>query len=350
MLTHIELFAGISGFGLGFEASGIETICQVEINRQCQQVLKYHYPDIDRLDDVCKVGKHNLPYVDIISFGSPCQDLSIAGKRKGIQGERSGLFFEAIRIIRELKPAIAIWENVPGAFSSNSGRDFLAVITAFRECGARQFGWRTLDARHCGVPQRRRRIFLVADFRERRVGSILFKPESMSGNTQKGRKAGKDVAYTLNTHTGSSSCKGEGGINKTLIVPPLTCDPYGDKLSEEGKLVLDGRNLAEHKVSPTLQSKQSGGYSLNYTPMVYERGRVIPSMVSPTLKTDGSGNRLCYGVRRLTPVECERLQGFPKNWTLANGISNSARYRMLGNAVNVAVTKRLGKNIAEALK
>jgi len=306
-MTHGELFAGISGFGLGFEANGIETLWAVDIDKNCKRVQKHHYLDRLWFDDVCTVDKHNLPYVDIISFGSPCQDLSIAGKRGGLKGERSGLFFEAIRIVRELKPAIAIWENVPGAFSSNSGRDFLAVITAFRECGARQFGWRTIDAQYCGVPQRRRRIILIADFRGERVGRILFKPESMCRDFTESKKAGKDVAFTLNTHTGSSSCKGEGGINTTLIAGTL--------------------NSGAHP----------GGFN----------GQDVGNLVVPPLTCDPYGDKIS-GVRRLTPVECERLQGFPRDWTLADGIPDSARYRMLGNAVNVAVTKRLGKNIVEA--
>ncbi len=120
-LTHGELFAGISGFGLGFSEAEIETLWHVEIDKRCQTVLGYHYPESLILSDVRDCGKHNLPPVDIISFGPPCQDLSIAGRRKGLKGERSGLFFEAIRIVDELKPTFAVWVNVPGALSSNSG-------------------------------------------------------------------------------------------------------------------------------------------------------------------------------------------------------------------------------------
>jgi len=280
-LTHGELFAGISGFGLGFADSNIETLWAVDIDKNCKRVQKYHYPDRLWLDDVCEVGKHNLPYVDIISFGSPCQDLSIAGKQGGLKGERSGLFFEAIRIISELKPAIAIWENVPGAFSSNSGRDFLAVLTAFQECGARQFGWRVIDAQYCGGVQSRRRIILVTDFRGECVGEILFKLESSK------RDITKDQRILCETVSGRS-------ILGTLP------SSYGTKqgLGQEATL----------------------GHCY-----IWQNGRV----------------------RKPTPLEVERSMNFPDNWTLADGISDSARYRMLGNAVNVAVTKRLGKNIVE---
>lgn len=376
-MTHGELFAGIGGFGLGFADSGIETLWAVEINKNCQQVQRYHYPDRFTLDDVCTVGKHNLPYVDIISFGSPCQDLSIAGKRGGLKSERSGLFFEAIRIVRELKPAFAIWENVQGAFSSNSGRDFLAVLTAFQECGAVDIGWRVIDAQYAGVPQRRRRIFLVADFREKRVGKILFEPKSVRGNTQKSRKARENIAYTLETNTQSSSCKGkvreQHGTNMNCIYDMTHAD---EGLKECGNIV------------PSLQKRMGTGG--NQVPVVAVKGDLF-SRKNPqgqygfddkkmfTIRSAVThGVAIKEGIRKLTPVECEILQGFPRDWTkiglilegnpgyerykkrcmakgqipslfIRNIISDSARYQMLGNAVNVAVTKRLGKNIVEAL-
>ena len=129
MLTHIDLFAGIGGFSLGFENAGIETLAHVEIDDKCQGVLRNHWGSHLIFSDVCEVGKHNLPYADIITFGLPCQDLSIAGKRNGFaDGTRSNLFFEAVRIIREIEPKYAVWENVPGALLSHNGRDFQSVI------------------------------------------------------------------------------------------------------------------------------------------------------------------------------------------------------------------------------
>src|SRR5689334_1470137 len=147
-LTHGELFAGISGFGLGFERAGIETRWAVEIDPACRRVLAHHHPDAALYDDVREVGAHNLEPVDVITFGSPCQDLSVAGKRQGFDGERSGLYFEAVRIIRELNPRYAIWENVPGAFSSAGGADFAAALAALVGCDVAipSGGWGT-----CGV-------------------------------------------------------------------------------------------------------------------------------------------------------------------------------------------------------
>lgn len=150
-------------------------------------------------------GAHNLEPVEIITFGSPCQDLSVAGKRAGLAGSRSGLFYEAIRIVSELRPALAIWENVPGAFSSNAGRDFAAVLSAFRDIGARDIGWTVLDAQYSGVAQRRRRVFVVSDFRGDRTGEILFESPCVCGNPPPSREAGPGVAESI------SACLNSGG-------------------------------------------------------------------------------------------------------------------------------------------
>lgn len=202
-MTHGELFAGISGFGVGFARSGIETVWRVENDPHCQRLLRSHYPDTLLLGDVKDCGAHNLPPVDIISFGSPCQDLSVAGKRGGFAGERSGLFFEAIRIIRELRPTIAVWENVGGAQSSYRGRDFAVAIQALAESGAMDIGWAVLDARWFGVAQRRRRVFIVADFGGRRAAQILAIPHGLRGDTPPSRETGQDVAGTLGGGAGS---------------------------------------------------------------------------------------------------------------------------------------------------
>src|SRR5712692_3880017 len=131
-LTYGSVFAGIGGFDLGFASAGLRCAFQIEIDADCNRVLERHYPGVLRFADVRECGKHNLPSVDVICFGSPCQDLSVAGKRAGLGGERSGLFYEAMRIVRELSPALVVFENVPGLLSSNGGRDFLAVLRCFR--------------------------------------------------------------------------------------------------------------------------------------------------------------------------------------------------------------------------
>lgn len=245
-LTIGSLFAGIGGFDLGFERAGFATRWACEIDEKAQAVLRFRFPNASLHDDVCAVGAHNLEPVDIVTFGSPCQDLSIAGKRKGLAGERSGLFHEAVRVIRELrelhgKPDFAIWENVPGAFSSNEGRDFAAVIDALADIGARDVAWRVLDSRFFGVAQRRRRVFLVADFGGERASEVLAQSQGVSGYSEKSRQKGKIApravgegarASSVIRHRGAESrpdffvmSDGQAGstVSSDGTAPTLTC-------------------------------------------------------------------------------------------------------------------------------
>ena len=206
-LTLGSLFDGIGGFPYAASFYGIRPLWASEIVPECVSVTKKHFPDMEHVGDITKLHGGALPPVDIITFGSPCQDLSVAsGKRLGLAGERSGLFLEAIRIIREMQeatngeyPKFALWENVPGALSSSSRRDFKAVLEAFTDAEVPMPGsgrwanagmvrgrgadlaWCVYDAQYFGTAQRRRRIFLIADFRGERSGEILFVPKSLSG-------------------------------------------------------------------------------------------------------------------------------------------------------------------------
>ena len=206
-LTLGSLFDGIGGFPYAASFYGIRPLWASEIIPECISVTQKHFPEMEHVGDITKLYGGTLPPVDIITFGSPCQDLSVAsGKRLGLAGERSGLFLEAIRIIREMQeatngeyPKFALWENVPGALSSSSRRDFKAVLEAFTDAEVPMPGsgrwanagmvrgrgvdlaWCVYDAQYFGTAQRRRRIFLIADFRGERSGEILFVPKSLSG-------------------------------------------------------------------------------------------------------------------------------------------------------------------------
>ena len=206
-LTLGSLFDGIGGFPYAASFYGIRPLWASEIIPECISVTQKHFPEMEHVGDITKLYGGTLPPVDIITFGSPCQDLSVAsGKRLGLAGERSGLFLEAVRIIREMQeatngeyPKFALWENVPGALSSSSRRDFKAVLEAFTKAEVPMPGsgrwanagmvrgrgadlaWCVYDAQYFGTAQRRRRIFLIADFRGQRSGEILFVPKSLSG-------------------------------------------------------------------------------------------------------------------------------------------------------------------------
>lgn len=226
VVTLGSLFDGIGGFPLAAVRNGIEPLWASEIEPFPIAVTKKHFPDMQHVGDITKLDGALLPPVDIICGGSPCQDLSVAGTRSGLAGERSGLFIEQIRIIKEMRnadkasgrtgvdvrPRFAAWENVPGAFSSAGGKDFQVVIEEFlhieepqihvvrpssgrweyagavlgvRSCVA----WTTWDAQYFGVPQRRKRIFLIADFAGYSPIKILFKPESLLGHSEASREA-----------------------------------------------------------------------------------------------------------------------------------------------------------------
>lgn len=299
-MTHGSLFSGIGGFDLSFQRVGIDTLWMVENDAACQLVLRRHFLDAELYHDVCRVSGRYLAPVDIITFGSPCQDLSIAGKRAGMEGARSGLFFEAIRIIREMReatngqyPTYAIWENVPGALSSAKGSDFTGVLDALANIGALDIAWRVLNAEYFGVPQRRRRVYVVADFAGQRAGEILFESEGVCRDIETRKKtrqvapdlpaSGAGTSRTGNERTEAGflismalNAKSTGRYDasvETLITSPLTTDAYADQVAEESKLIpvcFDARNNAVSDNAPTLQSKESGGYSLNAMPLCFE--------------------------------------------------------------------------------
>jgi DNA (cytosine-5)-methyltransferase 1 len=171
----LSLFSGVGGFDLGLENAGMETVFQCEWDKHCRTILDRHWPTVPKWDDVSTLtGEHILahaPVIDVVAWGSPCQDLSVAGKRAGLEGGRSGLFYEGMRIITELRkasdgkyPRISIWENVYGALNSNKGEDFEAILKKMVEAGSLLCEWRVLDAQYFGIPQRRRRVFVVAVF------------------------------------------------------------------------------------------------------------------------------------------------------------------------------------------
>jgi len=223
-LTLGSLFDGIGGFPLAAIRCGITPVWASEIEPIPVSITKKHFPDMLHLGNITEINGAEIEPVDIVTFGSPCQDLSVAGRREGLDGERSGLFMEAVRIIKEMRnatdgirPRYCVWENVAGAFSSSGGRDFHTVlkeIVSIAEPGVSVPGseakgklfrgrlvwpksggsmgvgwslaWRVLDAQHWGVPQRRKRILLVADFGGHRAGEILFKCDGLQGGSDQG--------------------------------------------------------------------------------------------------------------------------------------------------------------------
>jgi len=219
MITGVSLFAGVGGFDLAMERQGVKVVASVEIDKHCQAVLERKFPDAKLFDDVTTVKGSDLigagfnPSKGIIAGGFPCQDLSVAGKRAGLAGARSGLFWEAARIVEEAQSEYFILENVPGLLSSNQGRDFGVVLGTMADLGY-SVGWRVLDAQYFGVPQRRRRVFIVGR-RSLDSGSpaeILFKSKGLRGNTSQSKQERQDLA----TSTAGSFRKTSLGSGKDI--------------------------------------------------------------------------------------------------------------------------------------
>ena len=287
-LTLGSLFDGSGGFPLGGLISGITPLWASEVEPFPIRVTTKRLPQVKHLGDVSKINGGEIPPVDIITFGSPCQDMSIAGKREGLAGGRSSLFYEAVRIIKEMRcktngeyPRFVVWENVPGAFSSNKGEDFREVLKSLCEVKSADvtvpeppkgkwknagnivaddfsIAWRVLDAQYWGVPQRRKRIYLVADFAGGCAGKILFESEGLSGDFKKGifpwqgtaecleggtdetgsklvfENHSQDTRYTgpLETAPTVSSTYGTGGNNQPFVVEDAKC--FDVRFTSEG--------------------------------------------------------------------------------------------------------------------
>jgi len=205
MLTGVSLFAGIGGFDLAMQRQGVKVVASVEIDKKCQDVLAHRFPESKIFDDVTTVKGEDLinagftPRTGIITGGFPCQDLSVAGKRAGLAGARSGLFWEIARIVEETQTEYFVIENVPGLLSSNKGADFGVVIGTMADIGY-SLGWRVLDAQHFGVPQRRKRVFIVG-----RRGSDSTSPAEILFNSQSSRRSASQKQQEREVTTGSTA-------------------------------------------------------------------------------------------------------------------------------------------------
>jgi DNA (cytosine-5)-methyltransferase 1 len=368
-----SLFSGVGGFDLGFERSGMECKWQVEYDPHCQAVLERHYPNVKRYKDVRNVGSETLEAVDLICGGFPCQDLSIAGKRAGFAGERSGLWYEYQRIIDEMRPQWVVIENVPGLLSSAKGQDFETIIRALDEFGY-GVAWRVLDSQYFGVPQRRMRVFIVASLGNMRCGQVLFESESMSGDFTPSKQEREAVTSTFTVRTGTHGSGGRGylalkdgamtlggqpqWVAKTIGCLDSQCG--GQKLS--GQTAMNGHLLPTWwnggDISASLNTRMNDQFmpdKANFhavpAPHVWQfKGQdssyrpQTDTMPTVTSTWGTGGNNMPFvGVRRLTPTECERLQGFPDGWT--DSQSDTQRYKQMGNAVTVNVIEWLGKRI-----
>ncbi len=376
-MTFVSLFAGVEGFGLGFEQAGMRCVGQVEKDAHCQRVLSRHFPHVPKWSDIHEITGADLGHPALLVGGFPCQDYSVAGLRSGLAGDRGALWWQFARLIDECRPRWVVGENVPGLLSSNDGRDFGTIVGSLVELG---YGvcWRILDAQWFGVPQRRRRVFIVGHSRGVPRPEILFEPEGLSGDSPPRREARQGVAPTLASRTrGGGGLRTDTDLDGGLIAATLETRPTSDRLRvEEGYLIAQtvtsrtgGRYDPETEALLAFNWQAGGSKAMlavNGTRVSALHVGQIPAIAFAQNQRDeigelsvaGSVNAERWGtaknetllatstVRRLTPLECERLQGFPDNWTA--GQSDTQRYRQMGNAVAVPVAEWIGHRLAVA--
>lgn len=345
-MDAISLFAGIGGFDCAAHSAGIRVSAAAEIEPQAASVFARNFPATYLFKDVRDVTKKNHhTEVDAVFGGWPCQGNSIAGQRAGMADSRSGLWIEVRRILKEFRPTWFVGENVPGLLSVNKGKDFGKVLNDLAELGY-GFAYRVLDAQYFGVPQRRRRVFIVGCLRDwRSAAKVLFEPESLCGSASQIRKKKPSVAACLTAGVAAGS-----GISRPGRRREDDENLVANTLVSTGNLKHDPTR--DNLISSTIPSSD-GGVSSGMHPIV-----AVPD---PSYAITGNGSKfgsgrdsqdtfvIRSGVRRLTPIECERLQGFPDNYTQLGKndevMSDSARYRMLGNAVAVPVVEWILKRL-----
>ena len=380
--TGVSLFAGIGGFDLAIERAGIKVVAAVEWDKHAQKVLAKQFPNTQIYGDITGVTGEQLinagfdPANGIITGGFPCQDLSVAGRRAGLTGSRSGLFWEICRLLDETKAQNFILENVPGLLSSNEGRDMGTVIRALEERGY-SIAWRVLDAQHFGVAQRRRRVFIVGNLGNdwRTPAEILAIAESSARYSEQSNAKRKDTARITSDGTTDNSRAGNFELYdfpKKSVSPTLNArrahdtmtyqevarmQGFGDYAIDEVAGALKARDYKDATdlvIQPFVKIIRSGARAEDGSlpAEVWAERETAPGYgeeQDPMFTLDTTSPHAiatAATVRRLTPVECERLQGFPDNWT--EGQADSHRYKQLGNAVAVPVVEWIIQRFIQA--
>ena len=402
-MNVLSLFSGVGGFDLGLEKAGMKTVFQCELDKHATSVLKYHWPAVPKWADVSTLtGKYVLehaPVIDVVAWGSPCQDLSIAGKRAGLAGSKSSLFYQGMRVIKEIQeetngkyPKVSIWENVNGALSSNQGADFGVIIDAMAEAGALAIEWAVLDAQNFGVPQRRRRVFVVAIFDSATAAKcpdpLLPVAESLRRNTNKGKQTRESAASKTATSVEENSVfvKRKRAKTKTdyeswasnRVAPTLNAFDQGDKRTtvlavespapilidraafNQEKNALYHPRISDNPVAPSLVAKgpHAVAYSIredakanNFSATELDHANCL-SALQPSTQSHHAQMFIAeptMAVRRLTPLECERLMGWPDDHTKyksdGSEQSDAQRYKQCGNGVASPVAEWVGKHI-----
>ena len=343
-MKYLSVCSGIEAATVAWKSLGWKAVGFAEIEPFPCELLKQKYPNVKNYGDITQYENWNAGKFDLLVGGTPCQSFSIAGKRGGTNDVRGRLLYAYLGIVEKYKPRWVLWENVPGVLSSGKGLDFTSLLAGLEQCG---YGWayRVLDAQFFGVPQRRRRVFVVAHIDNRcdLAAKVLFEQQGVCGNIAAGSETqkettgnvGENAKYTVylahpsasryteadNTIDTVTARYGTGGGNTPLVLK--RCILASEKETTGTLLAQCGKHLWQNN-----QEAFSGDF------FVLNEQRSL--------------------IRRLTPVECERLQGFPDNWTQIEWRGKSKdqcpdapRYKAIGNSMAVPVMRWIGKRIAD---
>ena len=401
-MNYISLFSGIEAASVAWGPLGWTPVAFAEIEPFCCDLLAKRFPEVPNLGDVSGVDWTEYEgSVDVVIGGSPCQAFSLAGRRLGLMDERGQLMLEFVRCVREAKPRWVIWENVPGVLSQDRGRAFGTLLGELEDCGY-ALAWRVLDAQFFGVPQRRRRVFLIGHPVPGCAAGVLFEPDCMRGDNPPSREKRAQLAADAQRRAGcghrvlpfdtTQMTSPQNGSN------PQWGDPYHPLCAQghtptvcigfsAGQSATAGSIAAQPEIAPTLRAGESstnqvpsvcyaiagniigrepenGGHHLGveddgamFTLTTADRHAVcmaddtaraaVDEDLAGTLKCGGMPPTVAYDyiVRRLMPVECERLQGFPDGWTDLGGTPDAPRYKACGNSMAVPVIRHIGRRI-----
>jgi DNA (cytosine-5)-methyltransferase 1 len=395
--------SGIEAASVAWHPMGWQASFLSEIEPFPRSVLAHHYPDVPLHGDFTTITRGQYDAIDVLVGGTPCQSFSVAGLRKGLDDPRGNLMLGYLALADKYRPDWLVWENVPGVLSSNGGRDFGTFLGGLGQLGY-GFAYRVLDAQHFGVPQRRRRVFVVGCLGDwRRAAAVLFERHSLQGHPAPRRQAGERVAGTLAAGAHPGGHNGQDDDGKFLVAHTLRGEGFdasedgtgrgtplvpvhttGAGFWQEGFGTLRGRaqdshenliafsskdygNDAQFDIAPTLRSMNAdkshangGGQmavaiqagALRENPNSGPDGIGVQSNVAYTLEARAEVQAAmtpAMQVRRLTPIECERLQGFKRNYTLVphrgKPAADGPRYKALGNSMAVPVMAWIGQRI-----
>ena len=362
MFSYLSVCSGIEAATVAWKPLGWKPVGFSEIEKFPCEVLQHHYPNVPNLGDMTNYKEWQIEKPDVVIGGTPCQSFSIAGLRKGLEDPRGNLTLTFIGLLDHFKPTWFVWENVQGVLSSNNGRDFHTFIEGLQEIGY-SLSWRVLDAQFFGVPQRRKRLFVVghrsADWRY--PYKALFESESLSGYLEKSRKKGTARQATATTTQGSEgstvndSYTFSAHMSETMVHKNVS---GALQAKNPTAVAYDYQRMGQYGNGSKSSTKLARDYKDATDLVVYENhgtdSRVKPlgevcTTVTARWGTGGNNTPLVGNsrVRKLSPIECERLQGFPDDYTNIRGDKTpyGARYKALGNSMAVPVIQWIGKRL-----